>query len=409
VSGGRDSLALILLAQAWATARGGRVTALTVDHGLRPGSAAEARRVGRWIRRAGIRHVVLRWSGPKPATGLQAAARHARYRLLEDWCRRRGALHLLLGHQRDDQAETVALRRARGSGAFGLAGMAAVIETASVRRLRPLLGFPRAALAATLAARGQDWVDDPANRDPRFARARLRQAPGLDAAPLVAISVRHGRVRARAERALAGFLARHVRLAPEGYAAIDRAGLAAASPALAARALGAMIATVSGADYAPGRAPLTRLARAARRPDFAGGTLGDCRLLADRPGRLLVVREGRPDKPDPTAGLYRLSPRPPRGLALRRLGVEAARRLSSPQSAVPPAARPSLPALWRRHAAVTVPYLGPDTAPPKAPGKRRGRLDIVGEFRPRRPLARAPFVPVPGRAGATNRPLFNDA
>jgi tRNA(Ile)-lysidine synthase len=408
VSGGRDSLALALLAADWARARGGQITALTVDHGLRRESAAEARQVGRWMRRAGLGHAILKWRGAKPASGVQDAARRARYRLLEEWCRQAGVLHLLLGHQRDDQSETVAMRQARGSGAFGLSGMAAVVETASVRRLRPLLGFSRARLAATLAARGQDWIDDPANRDPRFARAHLRRGPALDTAALVGRAARHGRARAAAEQALAAFLARCVRLAPEGYAAVDRALLAAAPQALAARALGAVIATVSGADYAPARAALARLVGAARRKDFAGATLGDCRMVPDGAAHLLVLREGRPDKPDPTPALFRIAGRIPPGLTLRRLGAEDARRLLPRDHAVPAAARASLPALWRRHEAVIVPQFGAKSGPETRRGKRGRRIEIAGEFRPRRPLARAPFAPLPGTIGATKRPLFND-
>lgn len=154
VSGGRDSMALALLAAGWAAARGGRVVALTVDHGLRPEAADEAHRVGGWLAARGIAHQILTWNGPHPARGVQAAARMARYRLLEGWCAERAILHLLLGHQRDDQAETVHMRAERQSGGVGLAGMPAVRETARLRLLRPLLGFPRRRLAATLRAAG---------------------------------------------------------------------------------------------------------------------------------------------------------------------------------------------------------------------------------------------------------------
>ncbi|HLU65659.1 MAG TPA: tRNA lysidine(34) synthetase TilS, partial [Kofleriaceae bacterium] len=163
VSGGPDSLCLCLLAHGWAKARGGEVSALTVDHGLRPTSADEARQVAAWLGPRGIDHHVLRWTGAKPATAIQEAAREARYRLLGDWCRAAGVLHLLLAHHLDDQAETVAFRRARGSGPEGLAGMPAVRELAGLRLLRPLLGVPKARLVATLEAAGQAWLEDPSN------------------------------------------------------------------------------------------------------------------------------------------------------------------------------------------------------------------------------------------------------
>lgn len=402
VSGGPDSLALARLAADWARARRGRVVALTVDHGLRPGSAAEARRVGRWMKRAGIAHAILRWTGPKPRANIQALARDARYRLLSEACRRRGALHLLLGHQRDDQAETVLLRRARGSGPIGLAAMAPIAERAAIRLLRPLLGFPRARLEATLRARGQGWIDDPANRDPRFARARLRAgADALDAAEratLAAEAFRLGRARAEADAALADFLARHARLDAAGFATIDRHALAEAQTDLAARALGALLATVSGAAYPPRHDALVRLVRAIaagiHAADTLGGgrTLGDCRVAPFGAGRVLIVREARPDKPDLTASLFRLAPAP-RGLALARLGrPDKAAKAAARAREIPPLAVATLPALFRPrgarpHEPVIVPALGIDHRRASA-----RRVEIACEFRPRRPLARAPFA-----------------
>ena len=150
VSGGPDSMALALLARDWAAARDGSLLALIVDHGLRAGSAGEAAlTVGR-LAEAGICARILPWAGAKPATGIQAAARAARYRLLQSACRSAGILHLLLAHHADDQAETVALRRQRGSGRDGQAGMAAIREVEDLRLLRPLLATAKARLAATL-------------------------------------------------------------------------------------------------------------------------------------------------------------------------------------------------------------------------------------------------------------------
>src|SRR5580700_10131771 len=128
VSGGADSMALALLAQRWAEARGGELTALTVDHRLREAAAGEAAQVGRWLGQRGITHRILVREDGHPRGGVQAAARDARYRLLESWCREAGVLHLLVGHHREDQAETLLLRLARGSGLDGLAGMAALAE-----------------------------------------------------------------------------------------------------------------------------------------------------------------------------------------------------------------------------------------------------------------------------------------
>ena len=175
VSGGRDSLALTLLAHDWAGELKGKVLALIVDHGLRAESATEARTTRALLRRHGIDAEILRWSGAKPRRGIQEAARAARYHLLFEACRQRGILHLLVAHHADDQDETIAMRAARASGPDGLAGMAALVEQREARLLRPLLGERRARLTATLQARGIQWIDDPSNLDSRFERARLRR------------------------------------------------------------------------------------------------------------------------------------------------------------------------------------------------------------------------------------------
>src|SRR5439155_7478782 len=133
---------------------GGEAWALTVDHRLRPESAVEAQTVAEWLAPRAIPHEVLVWADKKPASGIQEAARAARYRLLAGWCRERGCLHLLTAHHREDQAETHLIRRRAGSGVDGLAGMSAVREMAGVRLVRPLLSVPKARLVALLAAEG---------------------------------------------------------------------------------------------------------------------------------------------------------------------------------------------------------------------------------------------------------------
>src|SRR5439155_23111679 len=133
-----------------------------------------AQSVAGWLAARGIPHEILRWEGDKPTTGIQEAAREARYRLLTEWCRRHGVLHLLTAHHRGDQVETHLIRRRANSGIDGLAAMSAVRELSGCRLLRPLLAVPKARLAALLAAEGQPFLHDPSNLDPVFERARLR-------------------------------------------------------------------------------------------------------------------------------------------------------------------------------------------------------------------------------------------
>jgi tRNA(Ile)-lysidine synthase len=302
VSGGGDSMALALLADAWARARGGRVTALGVDHGLRPGSAAETDQVAGWLAARGIAYQRLAWVGPKPDTGIQDAARHARYRLLEDWCRRNGVLHLLIAHNIEDQAETLVIRLGRGSGPDGLAAMSAVRELDHCRLLRPLLGIGRAALRQHLDNLGQPWLEDPSNADPRFARPKLRRQmadergdDGLaDPAKLAESARRYGLTRIVLERETDRLLARTCRFDGAGFASVELAGLTGAMEDLAVRALGRVLSAVGGLAFPPRRARVERLlGELAAGGDAAPGfTLGRCQIaVAGR--RIDFFRERR--------------------------------------------------------------------------------------------------------------------
>lgn len=187
VSGGGDSLALLLLAHA---ACPGAVAAATVDHGLRAESGAEARAVAQICARLGVPHAILRVS--VPPGNVQAAARQERYRALGAWAAEARLDALATAHQADDQAETLLMRLNRGSGVAGLAGVRArgVVEGVPVPVIRPVLGWRRAELAQLVAAAGLMAVDDPSNADDRFDRVRMRKAladvgwlnhPGLSA------------------------------------------------------------------------------------------------------------------------------------------------------------------------------------------------------------------------------------
>jgi len=176
VSGGPDSMALMWLAARWrrALARGPRLVAVTVDHGLRTEAAREARDVKRLARSLEVPHRTLRWTGAKPKTGLPAAARAARYRLLAQAARSNGATHILTAHTRDDQAETLLMRMLRGSGIAGLAAMTRVSEREGLWLARPLLDVSKAQLVATLNRARINFADDPTNRDVSYTRPRLR-------------------------------------------------------------------------------------------------------------------------------------------------------------------------------------------------------------------------------------------
>jgi tRNA(Ile)-lysidine synthase len=408
VSGGADSLALAILAARWARARGGHVTALTVDHGLRPESAREAATVGRWLKRHGIAHRILPRRGPLPAGNIQAEARRARYRLLEAWCAARGIVHLLLAHHREDQAETLLMRLERGSGAFGLAAMPAIRERPALRWLRPLLDVPRAALADYLRRGGQPWIEDPSNRDHRFARVRWRAALAGDArhaARLADAAAHLGGMRAAMESAVADRLARCAVLAPESHALLDPSELAAAGAEIGRRALAALLTTVGGGEHAPRQASLVPLYRDLVEGRLGRGrTLAGCRVLplAGGAARVLVCRELRgiervavtrkgPIRWDGRFVL--LGGNRGRGLALEALGEVgwaeiAARAPWLKRSSVPAPARAALAALRLAGKVRSVPQLGYDAARPRAPRKVRESLFHL----PAQPLAPAFFA-----------------
>lgn len=175
VSGGPDSLAMLLLAQA---ATPGRFEAATVDHGLRPESSAEAEFVAEICASLGVPHATL--PVVVPEGNVQEEARKARYAALAGWAAGRGLAALATAHHADDQAETVLMRLNRGSGLAGLAGVRerGIVSGGTLPVLRPLLGWRRAELAAIVARAGIEPVEDPSNRDERFDRARIRLALG---------------------------------------------------------------------------------------------------------------------------------------------------------------------------------------------------------------------------------------
>jgi tRNA(Ile)-lysidine synthase len=231
VSGGADSTALLVLAARWTKRLEKRrkhppkLIAVTIDHGLRPQSAREATAVKRLSRRLGVPHRTLRWRGKKPKTGLQEAARNARYRLLAEAAARAGYDHILTAHTLDDQAETVLFRLARGSGLTGLSAMAHAAAIPAGREMaiflvRPLLRVAKGRLVATLKAASIDHSEDPTNLDPRFTRTRLRALlpdlarEGLDAKCLARLARRVRRAEATIEFAVA---AARKALAPEPW------------------------------------------------------------------------------------------------------------------------------------------------------------------------------------------------
>ena len=372
VSGGPDSLALAILADRWARGRGGVAWALVVDHRLRPESTAEARQVAGWLAARGIPHAVLVWDEDKPATGIQEAARAVRYRLLGEWCVERGCLHLLTAHHRDDQAETFLIRRRAKSGIDGLAGMSAVRELPGLRLVRPLLGIPKARLAALLAVERQEYLQDPSNRNPAFERSRIRMEHGSQDTEVAMAVLRESAIaRIARERQLAALLARAVALHPAGLAQVDPAPIAA-SGEIGEQALGRLLTVLGGGAYPIRRERLRRLREALAETPRRARTLGGCRFVPWR-GRVLALREAARTAPPVTlapggsalwdrrfiATLPIAAPGPVSIGALGQDGVAALREIPPmDDNPLPRLVYPVLPVIRDAAGVASVPHLG---------------------------------------------------
>jgi len=298
VSGGPDSMALLHLAQEWRTAGGPEIFAATVDHGLRKEARAEAEQVAQWCAALSVPHHILTWDGAKPTTRLQERAREARYDLLFAHAQEIGADVVVTAHHADDQAETILFRLLRGSGIAGLAGMELVSPRAALQLARPLLGFSKAELIALCQARGQDFIRDPSNDDPRFARTRLRALmgelgqEGLDREGLLRLGRRAGRMTELAERAFAELRA-SLPAQPDGAFELPFGQLMGVADELFLRLMGEEITRIGQASIRLEQ--LEALAEALKGAGMAGETLrttlGGVLIELDRKGRLRLGLE----------------------------------------------------------------------------------------------------------------------
>ena len=373
VSGGRDSMALAFLCNRWVRARGGRAVFLTVDHGLRPEAGDECAFVDAWAQENGVECHTLTWEGPKPASGIQEAARRARYALMEDWCRKNGILHLFLAHHQDDQEETLLMRLSKGSEPSGLAAMAPVVEMRHLRLLRPLLGISRERLEATVNQEGIGWVDDPSNADAKYARTRVRvlkrelNGEGLGSHVLTEMAESFRVYRRQSDVFAAQFLGTQCSLHPAGFVRMSKAALAQLDDEGAVLVLGRLVRTVGGLAYTPQRLKLAALKNKLIEEQTGAATLGNCRFT-ERDGTLFVFRETRnlpaPLFLNPDEVLqydYRFEVRAPMVCRVGPLGVEGWREIKSrcPEllAETPPPIRGSLPAFWDGTGLLAVPPL----------------------------------------------------
>lgn len=359
VSGGGDSMALLTLAAAWGQAEGCQVHAVTVDHGLRPEAADEAEMVARRAKELGLSHTILPWRDWDGRGNLQDAARQARRQLMARWAKDLGVRHLCLGHTLDDQAETVLMRLARGSGVDGLAGMAPAVETHDRLWLRPLLQEKRQDLREHLAAEGLTWVDDPSNEDDRFDRIKAREALAL-LQPLGLTAERLGQtadhmLSARwALRMACHDLAQRAAQQKAGDIVLRLDIWLAAPRELQTRLLSGALGWVSGQKYKPRFRALNDCVEQVRRGQSC--TLQGCQMLVQRDELQIcrewnAVKDHRSDLPGIWDHRWQVGSalaNPAAGVTVAALGEAGLQSLTDwRDSGFPRASLLSSPAIWR--------------------------------------------------------------
>lgn len=299
VSGGGDSLALLLFARQWAAGQGRQVCAFTVDHGLRAEARQEAETVARLCETLGVPHETLALENAAPR---QSALRRLRHAALAGALRERGGHLLLTGHTADDQAETFLMRARQGSGWYGLAGMQPLSaspvwpEGEGVYIARPLLGARRETLRSFLRAEGIGWAEDPSNENTAFERVRMRRLlwPEMTRFDTILTLVdRFQALRMIEDGAIGRWMTAHVAARDGGLEVHELHGLTAER---AARTLGILLQITAGREVPPRSENLARLAeRLVSDKDFRGATLGGCRLAYSKGGLTLRPEAGLPD------------------------------------------------------------------------------------------------------------------
>ncbi|MDF2233555.1 tRNA lysidine(34) synthetase TilS [Albimonas sp. CAU 1670] len=312
VSGGGDSLALLLAAVELSARRPLRIEAVTVDHGLRAEAGVEAAWTAHLCARLGVPHATLRWTDRPESGNLAEAARDARAGLIAGWAAERGLEAVALAHTLDDQAETLLMRLARGSGLDGLSAMREVSHRAGARWLRPALDLRREDLRALLRHAGQGWIEDPSNEDPARDRVKARRAlaalrpVGVTAEGIAATAGRLAEDSDALRDLAADFLRGRLEIGGAGELRLPRAALAEAPRALRRRVLAELFRALAGAAHAPRARALAEIEGALLSPDpLAPRTLGGCVILADAPGEgaEIVLHREPAALPAPTAPL----------------------------------------------------------------------------------------------------------
>lgn len=367
VSGGSDSLGLLLLARHWAQEGGPAPHAVTVDHGLRDAAGAEAAAVARICQTLEIPHETLEWRDWDGAGNLPDRARRARYGLIAGWAEDAGITDVALGHTLNDTAETFLMRLAREAGVDGLAAMAGSWRRGAVEFRRPLLGVSRGELRRLVSEAGLYWIDDPTNTEDAYERARVRKALvvledlGITARGLGNVARHLGDVRATLYWYVFLAARSYVRF-DRGDVLIERKGFRTLPRDIARRLLQQVLKWISGADYPPrGRAVDLML------ESIRGGTGMTLQgvILSMSPDMLRFSREPkavaelRASPGEAWDGRWRLDGPWPKGACVAALGEAGLAQCEDrAQSGLPHQSLVASPAVWRDGHLVAAPLAG---------------------------------------------------
>ncbi len=299
VSGGADSLCLTILLHKWGRQTRHPIIALTVDHGLRPESAAEAATVRAFCAERGMAHHTLVWTGTKPKTRVEERARDARYKLMTDFCRQNGIDFLCLAHHLGDQTETFLTRLARGSGVDGLAAMKPVAARNGIRLLRPLLTVPKTDLTAYLTGKGLTWAEDPMNVDPQYERVKWRQLTdtltqnGLTPTAVGVSAKRLNRARTALDFYTNAFVTAHITVDNRGFARIDTDAFQTAPRETQIRVLARVLQIIGQPQKQISLDALEQTVERLSHPV----TLAECHIVPHKTGLYIAKEHARQPKP----------------------------------------------------------------------------------------------------------------
>ncbi len=296
VSGGADSMAMTILASKWCN----KGHFVTFDHDLREGSRKEALQVTAWLSELDLKHVILTWDGEKPTSDIQAQARGARYNALENYCIKNEIPNLLLGHHRDDQAETFFIRLLRGSGIKGLSAMEKISKPNTThsgpKLVRPLLDIPKERLIKTLEEIGQPWIEDPSNENESFLRVKVRKLlettniEGLERDRLADTAKRMQRANDFLEREVGSFIHQNCKVKDENSCTINLNSFSILHEEIALRALSFILMRFGKVNYPPRLKKIERLYENCLRSDYKGSTLSRCRVWTEE-GNIFIRKE----------------------------------------------------------------------------------------------------------------------